>query len=69
MSTMSSPIYIQIHNQIKQANEAGRWVVGDRIPSERVPASQCLSLLNIWRGWRTPLSKWCRGPANFIKDF
>jgi len=37
---MSSPIYIQIHNQIKQAIEAGRWAVGDRIPSERELASQ-----------------------------
>ena len=37
---MSSPIYIQIHNQIKQAIEAGRWAVGDRIPSERELATQ-----------------------------
>jgi len=37
---MSSPIYIQIHNQIKQAIEAGRWAVGDRIPAERELASQ-----------------------------
>lgn len=37
---MSSPIYIQIHNQIKQAIEAGRWAVGDRIPSERELAGQ-----------------------------
>ena len=37
---MSSPIYIQIHNQIKQAIEAGRWAAGDRIPSERELASQ-----------------------------
>ncbi|WP_251946928.1 GntR family transcriptional regulator [Levilactobacillus brevis] len=32
---MSSPIYIQIHNDIKRAIEAGKWAVGDRIPSER----------------------------------
>lgn len=35
MVAVSSPIYIQIHNDIKQAIEAGKWAVGDRIPSER----------------------------------
>lgn len=35
MVTVSSPIYIQIHNDIKRAIEAGKWAVGDRIPSER----------------------------------
>ena len=33
---MGSPVYIQIHNQIKKDIEAGVWAVGDRIPSERV---------------------------------
>ncbi|WP_179394883.1 GntR family transcriptional regulator [Lacticaseibacillus absianus] len=32
---MESPVYIQIHNQIRQDIEAGKWQVGDRIPSER----------------------------------
>ncbi|WP_262316056.1 GntR family transcriptional regulator [Lacticaseibacillus parakribbianus] len=32
---MESPIYIQIHNQIRQEIEAGKWQIGDRIPSER----------------------------------
>ena len=32
---MSSPVYIQIHNQIKKDIDAGVWSVGDRIPSER----------------------------------
>ena len=32
---MGSPVYIQIHNQIKKDIEAGVWSVGDRIPSER----------------------------------
>ncbi|WP_127848385.1 GntR family transcriptional regulator [Lacticaseibacillus hulanensis] len=32
---MESPVYIQIHNQIKKDIEAGKWSVGDRIPSER----------------------------------
>ncbi len=35
MGAVSSPIYIQIHNDIKRAIEAGKWAVGDRIPSER----------------------------------
>ncbi|QCZ48996.1 HTH-type transcriptional repressor yvoA [Levilactobacillus brevis] len=35
MVAVSSPIYIQIHNDIKRAIEAGKWAVGDRIPSER----------------------------------
>ena len=37
---MGSPIYIQIHNKIKQEIEANRWAVGDRIPSERDLAVQ-----------------------------
>lgn len=37
---MSSPIYIQIHNKIKQEIEDNRWAVGDRIPSERDLALQ-----------------------------
>lgn len=32
---MGSPRYIKIHNEIKQMIEAGKWRVGDRIPSER----------------------------------
>ncbi|PWF99350.1 GntR family transcriptional regulator [Levilactobacillus bambusae] len=32
---MGSPIYIQIHNDIKRSIEAGKWAIGDRIPSER----------------------------------
>ena len=37
---MGSPIYIQIHNQIRQAIEQGKWQVGDRIPAERILAEQ-----------------------------
>lgn len=32
---MQSPVYIQIHNQIKKDIEGGKWRVGERIPSER----------------------------------
>lgn len=32
---MESPVYIQIHNQIRQDIEAGKWQIGERIPSER----------------------------------
>ncbi|MFD1441317.1 MULTISPECIES: GntR family transcriptional regulator [Lacticaseibacillus] len=32
---MEAPVYIQIHNQIKKDIEAGKWQIGDRIPSER----------------------------------
>ncbi|MFD1485506.1 GntR family transcriptional regulator [Lacticaseibacillus baoqingensis] len=32
---MESPVYIQIHNKIRQDIEAGKWQIGDRIPSER----------------------------------
>ncbi len=32
---MGSPVYIQIHNDIKRSIESGKWSVGDRIPSER----------------------------------
>ncbi|WP_367370838.1 GntR family transcriptional regulator [Pediococcus parvulus] len=37
---MGSPIYIQIHNEIKKSIEAGKWAVGDRIPAERELAEQ-----------------------------
>ncbi|KRM73117.1 GntR family transcriptional regulator [Lacticaseibacillus brantae] len=32
---MELPVYIKIHNQIKQDIESGKWQIGDRIPSER----------------------------------
>ena len=32
---MSSPIYIRIHNDLKESIEKGKWQVGDRIPAER----------------------------------
>ncbi|WP_395317886.1 GntR family transcriptional regulator [Fructilactobacillus frigidiflavus] len=32
---MNLPVYIQIHNDLKQKIEAGSWQVGTRIPSER----------------------------------
>ncbi|MDN6515395.1 MAG: GntR family transcriptional regulator, partial [Lacticaseibacillus paracasei] len=32
---MDAPVYIQIHNAIRADIEAGKWRVGDRIPSER----------------------------------
>lgn len=34
-SEMASPVYIQIHNQIKQEIENGKWQVGAKIPAER----------------------------------
>lgn len=32
---MKVPVYIQIHNEIRKEIEAGKWAVGERIPSER----------------------------------
>ena len=29
------PVYLRIHDQIKQEIEEGKWRVGDRLPSER----------------------------------
>ncbi|MDF8366952.1 GntR family transcriptional regulator [Weissella paramesenteroides] len=37
---MGSPVYIQIHDEIREAIDAGRWVPGDRIPAERELAEQ-----------------------------
>ena len=37
---MGSPVYIQIHDEIHEAIDAGRWVPGDRIPAERELADQ-----------------------------
>lgn len=31
----SLPVYIQIHDQIKEGIEKGEWQIGDRLPSER----------------------------------
>lgn len=35
MGGKNIPVYIQIHDQIRQQIEEGKWVVGDRLPSER----------------------------------
>lgn len=32
---MGSPVYIQIHNQLREQIEAAKWRVGDKIPAER----------------------------------
>lgn len=37
---MEVPVYIKIHNQLRQDIEAGKWAIGDRIPSERDLAGQ-----------------------------
>ncbi|UQS81840.1 GntR family transcriptional regulator [Bombilactobacillus folatiphilus] len=34
------PIYVQIHNQIKQEIAQGKWQVGQRIPAERLLADE-----------------------------
>ena len=51
---MGSPVYIQIHNQIKKDIEAGVWAVGDRIPSEHELALEfnvsriCVRRFRLW---------------------
>ncbi|MEG0552217.1 MAG: GntR family transcriptional regulator, partial [Carnobacterium sp.] len=35
-----TPIYIQIHNQLRKDIEEGVWKIGERIPSERDLALQ-----------------------------
>lgn len=37
---MGSPVYIQIHNQLREKIEAGEWGVGEKIPAERDLATQ-----------------------------
>ena len=32
---MESPVYIQIHNQLRENIESGKWKVGQKIPAER----------------------------------
>ena len=32
---MGSPVYIQIHNQLRENIESGKWKVGQKIPAER----------------------------------
>lgn len=32
---MGSPVYIKIHNQLRENIESGRWTVGQKIPAER----------------------------------
>lgn len=38
--TSSLPIYLQIHDKIKEDIEKGLWAIGDRLPSERELAVQ-----------------------------
>lgn len=35
MPKKNLPVYIQIHDQIREEIEKGKWAVGDRLPSER----------------------------------
>ena len=37
---MGSPVYIQIHNQLRENIENDKWRVGQKIPAERELASQ-----------------------------
>ncbi|MDR3190984.1 MAG: GntR family transcriptional regulator [Lactobacillaceae bacterium] len=37
---MPAPIYIRIHDEIREAIDTGRWVPGDKIPAERELAVQ-----------------------------
>lgn len=37
---MAAPIYISIHDEIREAIDAGRWTPGDKIPAERELAEQ-----------------------------
>lgn len=37
---MGSPVYIQIHNQLRQNIEDGKWQVGTKIPAERELAAE-----------------------------
>ncbi|AIG65051.1 GntR family transcriptional regulator [Weissella tructae] len=37
---MKAPVYVQIHDDIREAIDAGRWQAGDKIPSERELADQ-----------------------------
>lgn len=35
MERENTPIYMQIHDQLKEDIEAGKWAIGDRLPPER----------------------------------
>lgn len=37
---MSSPVYIKIHNQLRENIEDGKWKIGEKIPAERELAGQ-----------------------------
>ena len=37
---MGSPVYIQIHNQLRENIENGHWKVGQKIPAERELAAE-----------------------------
>lgn len=37
---MKAPVYIKIHDEIREAIDAGRWKPGDKIPAERELAEQ-----------------------------
>ncbi len=44
---MSSPVYIQIHNQLQANIEQGKWQVGEKIPAERALAGE-FGVSRIW---------------------
>ena len=52
---MVSPVYIQIHNQIKKDIEAGKWKIGEKIPSERELAENfsCVSRMTLRQAIQT----------------
>ena len=37
---MGSPVYIQIHNELRENIEAGKWQIGEKIPAVRELAAQ-----------------------------
>lgn len=37
---MGSPVYIQIHNELRENIEAGKWQIGEKIPAERELAAE-----------------------------
>ena len=37
---MGSPVYIKIHNELRENIEAGKWQIGEKIPAERELAAE-----------------------------
>lgn len=50
---MGSPVYIQIHNQLRENIEGGKWQVGEKIPLKELAAEFGVSRMTLRQAIQT----------------